>query len=134
MSKLQFSGASRRRCFLFVCASELRKRPGPFGLSPKREPARSVRQWTNSGPGKCFSGFCCSAAIYRQMDHGDPDLLRAYAVENSERAFAQLVERYVRLVFGTAMRLVSDEQTAQEITQEVFIELARKAAWLSGEV
>jgi RNA polymerase sigma factor (sigma-70 family) len=64
----------------------------------------------------------------------DRELLRTFALENSERAFAQLVERYVRLVFGTAMRLVSDEQAAQEISQEVFIELARKASWLSGEV
>lgn len=64
----------------------------------------------------------------------DRDLLRAYALENSERAFAQLVERYMRLVFGTALRVVSNEQAAQEISQEVFIELARKAGWLSGEV
>jgi RNA polymerase sigma factor (sigma-70 family) len=64
----------------------------------------------------------------------DRDLLRAFVLENSEPAFAQLVDRYVGLVFGTAVRLASHEQAAQEISQEVFIELARKAPRLSGEV
>lgn len=63
----------------------------------------------------------------------DRQLLREYAREGSESAFAQLVQRHLDLVFGTALRGVKDERVAQEVAQNVFVALARKAAWLGGE-
>jgi DNA-directed RNA polymerase specialized sigma24 family protein len=62
----------------------------------------------------------------------DRDLLQAYARSGSESAFQALVERHVDLVFATVLRGVSDPEAAQEITQNVFVALARKAAWLAG--
>jgi RNA polymerase sigma factor (sigma-70 family) len=71
------------------------------------------------------------------MDHlkaaTDQQLLREYLEGGSETAFGVLVERHVHLVFGTARRRLADEQTARELTQNVFATLARKAAWLLGE-
>src|SRR2546427_211955 len=64
----------------------------------------------------------------------DRDLLREYAERGCERAFQALVERHVDLVFATALRGLKDTGAAQEITQNVFIMLARKAAWLRGEI
>ncbi len=64
----------------------------------------------------------------------DRELLREYAAKGAEGAFQVLVERHVDLVFATAMRGVKDEGAAREITQNVFIALARKAGWLSGEI
>jgi RNA polymerase sigma factor (sigma-70 family) len=64
----------------------------------------------------------------------DRQLLREYAQEGSERAFADLVGRHLDLVFGTALRGVKDERVAQEVAQNVFVMLARKAAWLGGEI
>src|SRR5258708_6407287 len=64
----------------------------------------------------------------------DPELLREYAEGGSEGAFQALVERHVDLVFATAVRGLGDPGVAQEITQNVFVTLARKAAWLRGEV
>lgn len=62
----------------------------------------------------------------------DLELLRDYANTGSSRAFAMLVERHVDLVHSAALRRVQgDAHRAKEITQMVFIDLARKATQLS---
>ena len=57
-------------------------------------------------------------------------LVREYAASRSEAAFETLVARNIDLVYSAAMRQVGDPHLAQEITQAVFIILARKAGSL----
>ena len=57
----------------------------------------------------------------------DFELLREYAENRSEPAFDLLVEKYLRLVYSTALRHVRDSHLAQDVSQAVFIVLARKA-------
>jgi RNA polymerase sigma factor (sigma-70 family) len=60
------------------------------------------------------------------------ELLRRYAEENSEAALAELVQRYIGFVHAVALRrLAGDAHLAQDVTQQVFIDLARKAGVLS---
>ena len=63
----------------------------------------------------------------------DSALLRQYAENHSDEAFAELVTRHVNLVYSVALRQAGQPQNAEEITQAVFIILAKKAAGLRHE-
>ncbi len=58
----------------------------------------------------------------------DAELLGRYAREHSEGAFTELVRRHLDLVYSAALRLAGgDVPEAQDLTQQVFSELARQA-------
>ena len=67
-------------------------------------------------------------------ERDDHQLLAEFARENSEAAFAALVQRHVNLVYATALRSVGNAHAAEEISQAVFIILAQKAGKLSSRV
>src|ERR1017187_2572433 len=66
-------------------------------------------------------------------DASDMELLRDYDRQGSEAAFAVLVQRHINLVYSVALRHVGIAAHAEEITQAVFIILARKSAGLRAD-
>ncbi|HEY2082615.1 MAG TPA: sigma-70 family RNA polymerase sigma factor, partial [Verrucomicrobiae bacterium] len=60
----------------------------------------------------------------------DSALLRRYVQGQSDDAFATLVARHINLVYSVALRHVGSPENAEEITQAVFIILAKKAVGL----
>ena len=65
-------------------------------------------------------------------DKTDPQLLRAYAENRSEAAFAELVRRHVDFVYSTGRRMVCDPHLAEDVTQGVFLALAKNAGQLTN--
>ncbi len=67
------------------------------------------------------------------QEPADTELLRQYAEQNSDAAFAALVARHVNLVYSAAIRMTRNSAAAEEITQAVFIILDKKARALRRE-
>src|SRR5215213_7989704 len=63
----------------------------------------------------------------------DFELLQQYARERSQPAFAELARRYVNLVYSATLRQVRDPAAAEDVTQVVFIVLAKKSGQLGRE-
>ena len=60
----------------------------------------------------------------------DMELVRDYAASKSEQAFAAIVSRHLNLVYSVALRHAGNAHEAQDITQSVFVVLAKKAGSL----
>src|ERR1700690_4564294 len=62
----------------------------------------------------------------------DAELLSRYAAGQSEAAFTELTRRHVDLVHSAALRRMNgDLHAAQDVTQQVFTEVARQAKRLA---
>ncbi len=62
----------------------------------------------------------------------DQQLLRDYSGQRSEAAFTELVRRHIDFVYSAALRMVCDTHLAQDVTQGVFVALARNARQLTA--
>ncbi|MGI4789128.1 MAG: sigma-70 family RNA polymerase sigma factor [Janthinobacterium lividum] len=64
----------------------------------------------------------------------DRVLLQRFIKENSQEAFAVLTARYLSLVYAVCRRELTDAEAAEDVTQAVFLILARKASSLGRGV
>jgi len=63
----------------------------------------------------------------------DIELIREVLQGSNARAFETLMKRYTSQVYGAALRLVKDEENAQEVTQMAFIQAYRQLDSWRGE-
>jgi RNA polymerase sigma factor (sigma-70 family) len=62
----------------------------------------------------------------------DAEMLQRYVSDHSEDAFADIITRHVNLVYSAALRSTNgDKHRAEDVAQQVFTELARKAKSLA---
>jgi RNA polymerase sigma factor (sigma-70 family) len=71
--------------------------------------------------------------ILVKMTETDLELLNQYARDGVESAFAEIVRRYVNLVYSAALRQVRSPQLAEEVAQSVFTDLARNTTGLASD-
>ena len=64
----------------------------------------------------------------------DRQLLQRFVKDNSQEAFALLTARYLNLVYAVCRREMDDADAAEDVTQAVFLILARKAPSLGRNV
>jgi RNA polymerase sigma factor (sigma-70 family) len=64
----------------------------------------------------------------------DVQLLEQYARQGSEAAFGEIVARYADLVYSAALRQLRSPDAARDVTQTVFIDLARKSRSLAHKL
>ncbi len=62
----------------------------------------------------------------------DWDLLAKYAQNGSDEAFSVLVSRHMDFVYNVCRREVGNNETAEDLTQAVFLMLAGKARTLTA--
>ena len=63
----------------------------------------------------------------------DIELIREVLQDGNARAFETLMRRYTSSVYGAALRLMKDEENAQEVTQMAFIQAYRQLDSWRGE-
>jgi len=63
----------------------------------------------------------------------DIELIREVLQDGNARAFETLMKRYTSRVYGAALRLMKDEDNAQEVTQMAFIQAYRQLDSWRGE-
>jgi DNA-directed RNA polymerase specialized sigma24 family protein len=65
---------------------------------------------------------------------GDIALLHQYARSQEPAVFMELSRRYAGVVYGTCLGITANVHDAEELTQDCFFELARRAATLRSSV
>ncbi len=66
------------------------------------------------------------------IDKPDPDLLRGI-VEGDFTALGALYDRYGRLIYSLAYTITGEDGQAEEVTQDVFVQVWQKAATYQAE-
>jgi len=66
--------------------------------------------------------------------NSDAALLERYAASQDPEAFAELMQRYAGLVYGTCMRVLGNRTHSEDVTQECFFELARHSKRVRGSL
>lgn len=68
------------------------------------------------------------------MDTGDRELLNRWSKEGDADAFHEIVRRYAGMVYGACLRILSNPQEAEDVSQDCFLTLATAPARVRSSV
>jgi len=68
------------------------------------------------------------------MAENEAILLRRFARSGDAEAFAEIIRRYAGLVYGAALRILTDVDRASDIAQDTFLQLAKDAGNVTGSL
>lgn len=95
--------------------------------------ATGARRCSGPASRQFVFGLIVSMVLENKRPMDDRALLDRYARHHDEDAFKELVRRHVSFVHAAALRQVGgDAHAADDVTQSVFTDLARKARRLTG--
>ena len=89
----------------------------PTCLKPCRRRAQSARR------SPCYQGKCGTSEASKGGTVGDAGLLMERVRARDADAFETLYDEYHRLVYGLALRVLSDQAAAEDVTQAVFLKI-----------
>jgi RNA polymerase sigma-70 factor, ECF subfamily len=99
---------------------------GPSVLAPRPAPHAAPRPASQRAHLRPVSGLGRAAEAAAEAEVADEDLLVA-AAQGDSAAFARLYDRFAPRVLGVAVRVLRDRSMAEEVAQEVLVEVWRKA-------
>lgn len=84
-------------------------------------------------PKLSVEGGQAPAKIQPAQERGGVDPLVSQAIEGDEDAFSKLYKTHFRRVFAICLNMVKNPETAEDLTQEVFMKLPEKIKSFKGE-
>jgi RNA polymerase sigma-70 factor (ECF subfamily) len=71
--------------------------------------------------------------VAKFADSTDDELIELFVKENNQGAFEEIFNRYVDKIYGISLRITRNPARAEEVLQEVFLTLIKKADTFRGE-
>lgn len=116
---------------LAVLPVTVRGREARFVSPEARASGRTLRRFRGGGSALCPAIDSKSGSAQpslAQLRRSTDDQLMAQLNDGVNDALAVLFERYQRLVFSIALKIVRDRGEAEDVTQNVFLEIYRSVA------
>jgi RNA polymerase sigma factor (sigma-70 family) len=116
------------------------KRAPSQGYKKKEKPRLNNVPLTDKGSNMAPSAVQKAVRVFRRVtlvhdrvNHGDGELLRRFVDGRDEAAFEALVQRHGAMVMNTCLRMLRNQQDAEDAFQATFLVLVRKAASVTPE-
>lgn len=118
-------GGSQIKPTMSACSLRLSKEVAP-ALRQSTNPAPGLRAQSEGGRSAYLEGkIICVSGAASNLASSDAALLLSSIRSGDEQAMAELYDRYSSIVYSVALRVLGDTAAAEDILQDVFMQLWR---------